>query len=90
MEYGEPFEVKVRFSNRSQTISKLKKDIAHREARITEEENGSVLFEDRIIGKNEFIAWILGFGSAPEALEPLALRKEILRRIQEALARYKP
>ncbi len=88
MEYGEPFEVKVRFYNRSQTISKLKKDVAHRQSRLTEEENGSVLFEDRIIGKNEFIAWILGFGSAAEVLEPLELRKEILARIQAALGRY--
>lgn len=88
VEYGEPFEVKVRFFNRSQTISKLQKDVAHRESRLTKEENGSVLFEDCIIGKNEFIAWILGFGSAAEVLEPLELREEILGRIQSALERY--
>jgi predicted DNA-binding transcriptional regulator YafY len=88
MEYGEPFEVKVRFFNRSQTISKLKKDVAHRDSRLTEEEDGAVLFEDRIIGKNEFIAWVLGFGSSAEVLEPLELREEILGRIQETLKRY--
>jgi predicted DNA-binding transcriptional regulator YafY len=86
MEYGEPFTVKVRFSNRSQTFAKLKKDVAHRECRLIEEKE-SILFEDRIIGKNEFIAWVLGFGSAAEVLEPQELREEILERIQEALAR---
>jgi predicted DNA-binding transcriptional regulator YafY len=87
MEYGEPFNVKVRFYNRSQTMSKVKKDVAHRQCKLTEE-NGALIFEDRIIGRNEFIAWILGFGSAAEVLEPQELRKEISERIREVLTRY--
>jgi predicted DNA-binding transcriptional regulator YafY len=66
----------------------MKKDVAHRKCRLTKEESGSILFEDEIIGKNEFIAWVLGFGSAAEVLEPPELREDILRRIQEALDRY--
>lgn len=89
MEYGETYEVKVRFQNRSQTFSKLKKDVAHRTCRLTEDEEGSLLYEDRIIGKHEFIAWVLGFGSAAEILEPPELREEIRKRIQEALERYR-
>ncbi|MGI6451296.1 MAG: WYL domain-containing protein [Desulfitobacteriia bacterium] len=72
MEFGEPLKVKVRFSNRAQTMAKVRKDTAHRKCRLTEEEGGqTLLYEDTGIGKNEFIAWILGFGSAAEVLEPL-------------------
>jgi predicted DNA-binding transcriptional regulator YafY len=49
----------------------------------------SLLYEDTIIGKNEFMAWVLGFGSAAEVLEPKDLREEILTRVKNTLARYK-
>lgn len=88
IEFGDPIPVKVRFQNRSQTLAKMKKDVAHRKCRLTKEESGSILFEDEIIGKNEFIAWVLGFGSAAEVLEPPELREEIMARIHEALERY--
>lgn len=87
-EYGEPIQVKVKFLDRSQTIAKVKKDVAHRTSRLTIQNNGSLLFEDTIIGENEFIAWILGFGSTAEVLEPIEMRQAIRERIREALARY--
>ncbi|NLI93025.1 MAG: WYL domain-containing protein [Peptococcaceae bacterium] len=89
MEFGESMHVKVRFLNRSQTFAKVRKDVAHRRCHLTEGDGGKILiFEDDVIGKNEFIAWILGFGSAAEVLEPVKLRQEILARIKTALARY--
>lgn len=88
VEYGELIHVKVRFLNRSQTISKLRKDVAHRSSEITALEDGSVLFEDNIIGVNEFITWILGFGSAAEILEPVEFRRLILERVRETLGNY--
>lgn len=90
MEFGEPLQVKVRFINRSQTFAKVRKDVAHRQC-VLKEENGSqtLLYEDTVIGKNEFIAWILGFGSAAEVLEPPELRTEIIARVRAALANYK-
>jgi predicted DNA-binding transcriptional regulator YafY len=90
MEFGEPLKVKIRFRNRAQTIAKVRKDTAHRKCRLTEEEGGqTLLYEDMVIGKNEFISWILGFGSAAEVLEPLELRRELEARIKETLARYR-
>jgi predicted DNA-binding transcriptional regulator YafY len=90
MEFGEPLKVKVSFSNRAQTMAKVRKDTAHRKCRLTEEEGGqTLLYEDTGIGKNEFIAWILGFGSAAEVLEPYELRQELGARIKETLARYR-
>jgi len=90
MEFGEPFQVKVRFTNRAQTFAKVRKDVAHRQCRLTEEDGGkSLIYEDTVIGRNEFIAWLLGFGSAAEVLEPEELRQEILLRIKETLARYR-
>jgi predicted DNA-binding transcriptional regulator YafY len=90
MEFGEPTRVKVRFANRSQTIAKVCKDVAHRPCRLTEENGGqSLLYEDTVIGKNEFMAWVLGFGSAAEVLEPRDIREEIMTRVKNTLARYK-
>ncbi|KLU59849.1 hypothetical protein CEB3_c39830 [Peptococcaceae bacterium CEB3] len=89
MEFGETLDVKVRFMNRSQTLAKVRKDVAHRSCVLREEEGGqSLIYEDTIIGKNEFLAWILGFGSAAEILEPAELRQEIISRVKECLAHY--
>jgi len=89
MEYGDLISVKVRFLNRSQTWAKVRKDVAHRTSSVlTELEDGALLFQDRIIGVNEFVTWILGFGSAAEILEPLELRTLILQRVRETLGNY--
>lgn len=81
--------VKVRFLNRAQTLAKVRKDVAHRASELTTLEDGSILFQDSIIGVNEFITWILGFGSAAEILEPMELRSLILKRVRETLKNYK-
>lgn len=88
MEYGDLLRVRVRFLNRSQTFAKVRKDAAHRNSKLTILEDGSMLFQDEIIGVNEFITWVLGFGSAAEILEPMELRKLILKRIRETLSNY--
>lgn len=88
MEYGDLLRVKVRFLNRSQTFAKVRKDVAHRNSKLTILEDGSMLFQDEIIGVNEFITWVLGFGSAAEILEPMELRQLILKRIRETLSNY--
>jgi len=89
MEYGDLIWVKVRFLNRSQTLAKVRKDVAHRaSSQLTTLEDESLLFQDSIIGVNEFITWILGFGSAAEILEPMELRTVILKRVRETLSHY--
>lgn len=88
MEYGELIRIKVRFINRSQTIAKVRKDVAHRTSKITTQEDGSIIFQDDIIGVNEFITWVLGFGTAAEILEPPELRALILKRVRETLENY--
>lgn len=89
MEYGDLIRVKVRFLNRSQTVAKLRKDVAHRSSELTTLEDGSILLQDNIIGVNEFITWVLGFGSAAEIIEPVELRELILDRIRKTLGNYK-
>lgn len=88
MEYGELIRVKVRFLNRAQTLAKVRKDVAHRASELTTLEDGAILFQDSIIGSNEFITWVLGFGSAAEILEPVELRELILNRVRETLQNY--
>lgn len=90
IEFGEPFKVKVQFLNRSQTHNKVRKDVAHRQCTLTIESGGaSLLYEDTIIGRNEFTAWVLGFGSAATVLEPADLRDEIVARVNATLGNYK-
>ncbi len=89
MEYGEPMAVKVRFTNRSQIFAKVKKDTAHRQTKLTLADDAQTLsMEDTVIGLNEFIAWVLGFGSAAEVLEPPELREAVKARVKNALAVY--
>jgi predicted DNA-binding transcriptional regulator YafY len=89
MEYGEPMQVKVRFVNRSQTFDKVKKDTAHRKTKLTEVDGGqTLLMEDTVIGLNEFVSWVLGFGSAAEVIEPPELREAVKDRVKSALAVY--
>ncbi len=89
MEFGNPMRVKVRFINRSQTLAKVRKDVAHRQCVLKEENGGkTLLYEDTVIGENEFMAWILGFGSAAEVLEPIEIRNQIIARVQASLANY--
>ena len=89
MEYGEPMEVKVRFINRAQTFDKVKKDTAHRKSRLNLSEDGqTLLMEDTVIGFNEFVSWVLGFGSAAEVIEPPDLREAVKDRVKRALAVY--
>lgn len=88
MEYGELIRVKVHFLNRAQTLAKVRKDVAHRASELTTLEDGSILFQDSIIGSNEFITWVLGFGSAAEILEPMELRDLMLKRVRETLQNY--
>lgn len=89
MEFGEPLAVKVRFYERSHTLDKLKKDVAHRPScRLRQEQENTWIMEDQIIGENEFMTWLLGFGSAAEILEPQELRAKMRERVNQALNRY--
>lgn len=91
MEFGKPMKVKVRFYNRAQTLDKLQKDVAHRPScQLIQEQENSWIMEDLIIGENEFITWLLGFGSAAEVLEPQELRTKMRERVSQALSRYVP
>ncbi len=89
MEYGEPMRVKVRFANRSHTFDKVRKDTAHRGSKLTVSDDGNtMLMEDTVIGFNEFVTWVLGFGSAAEVLEPPELRRAVRDRVTEVLEVY--
>ncbi|KLU65142.1 hypothetical protein DEAC_c31090 [Desulfosporosinus acididurans] len=87
-EFGDSFHVKIKFKNQSQTVSKVKKDVAHRVCQLTTEDNGDLLYEDTIIGRNEFLTWLLGFGATAEILEPADLRGQMRKIITEVLAGY--
>lgn len=89
MEFGKPMAVKVRFYKRAQTLDKLQKDVAHRPScKLRQEQENSWIMEDLIIGENEFITWLLGFGSAAEVLEPEELRSKMRERVSQALNQY--
>lgn len=88
MEFGDPIRVKVKFINRAQTLAKVRKDVVHRDCSLKVDKDGDLIYEDTIIGKNEFIAWLLGFGSAAVILDPKDLREEMIARVKATLGNY--
>lgn len=51
--------------------------------------DGSVTLSFKATGRNEIVAWILGWGPACEVLRPKELREEVKGKLEVALARYR-
>jgi predicted DNA-binding transcriptional regulator YafY len=84
----EPVQVKVRFYDEFNVLSRLKREVADRTGAKLTTEDGSVLYEDLVEGKNEFLVWVRSFGSSAEILTPVDWRDTLLDGVQEALSRY--
>jgi predicted DNA-binding transcriptional regulator YafY len=89
---AEPVRVKVRFCPHFDVQAKVRKAVreGRPDARLTEEPDGALLFEDVISGTEEFRRWLRGFGRSAEVLKPAALREEMLRSAYRLLRLYEP
>ena len=84
-----PVEVRIKFFDDYNVLSRLSREVAERQrAKITPLDDGSILYEDLVVGMEEFKVWIRSFGSSAQILEPEALRENLLASVRAALARY--
>ena len=51
-------------------------------------EDGGIVYETTVSGREEFNRWILGFGPAAEILEPQSARREIRKILDSAYQNY--
>lgn len=87
---GEMTHVRVRFYNDFNVVERMKRETAHRRNRKLEElPDGSYIFEDDVVGLDDFRMWLRGFGASAEVLEPLSLRRSMYESALKLLERYR-
>lgn len=83
---GKLTKFKVKFTGEAAVMVRTSKHQPYEE--ITELEDGSIIYETTVAGREEFIRWILGFGPAAEILEPQSARREIKKILHSASKNY--
>lgn len=83
---GKPETVRVWF--RASAAQVVKERIWHPTQEIREQGDGSIIITMEVPINYEVIAWILGFGSAAEVVEPSSLRKQVTSELRAGLKRY--
>lgn len=80
MQPDRPTPVKVRFYNEAQVIFKARRELEHRcpPGTLEQEPGGSLLYTGEVVGMDVFRAWLRGFGSSVEVLEPANLRQKMI------------
>lgn len=87
MERGEEFTFKIRFSGDGARY--VRETRFHQSQRITEEDDGTVIFTARACGLKAVTRWALSFGREAEVLEPEALRARVAEELSSTMGRYK-
>lgn len=86
---GEPHRVVIRFWDHFNVLQRVRKETAHRrDAALTPEPGGTVLYTDTVAGLNEIRVWLRSFGESAEVLEPAELRASMLESALRILERY--
>jgi predicted DNA-binding transcriptional regulator YafY len=75
IEQGEPVRVRLQFAPEAARWVRVAK--YHPNQQITEQDDGSLLFEVTVRGQREITRWILGYGSQVEVLAPPQLRDAV-------------
>jgi len=84
---GEQVDFKVRFSGEAAVAIKTSQH--HPNERIEEQKDGSVMYEVKAAGTDEFLRWVLGFGAEAEIIKPITVREEMVGILKAALDGYK-
>lgn len=83
---GATAALKVHFKGEAATA--IKSSQHHPSERITPQKDGSIIYEAELLGTEEFIHWILGYGANAEILEPQNAREAIRSILAESLDKY--
>jgi len=86
IEQGEPVRVRLRFGKDAARWVREAK--YHPSQLITEQGDGSLLFEVTVRGRREITRWILGYGSQVEVLAPPELRDAVLDEAERMRGMY--
>jgi predicted DNA-binding transcriptional regulator YafY len=81
------YHFKVRFSNEAAIAIKTSRH--HPDEKITELENGDIIYELIAGGDEEFIRWVLSYGKNAEIIAPKSSRKKMKSLLSETLNVYK-
>ncbi len=83
---GEGQHVVIRF--RADQVPFITERIWHSSQRITQQNDGGIVFEMDVADLGEVSRWLMGFGASAEVLEPEGLRSEIAEELNAALSVY--
>ena len=84
--HGEPARVRIWFA--PEAAGYVKEKIWHESQNISDQEDGSILFETEVAGTDEIKIWIMGWGAKAEVIEPVSLKKEIKSEIDLLVKLY--
>lgn len=82
----EQFTVKIKFDKNWAEVIKSKTYLLNQ--KITELDDGSVLFEGNVNSIDEAATWVLSFGKGAKVLEPEQLKLKVIQLAKEALSNY--
>lgn len=82
-------DVRVRVGISREAVRYVSEKQMHASQRVELQPDGSAIVEFRLSNTTEVKAWILSFGSAAEALEPVELRREIQDELTKMRSRYR-
>lgn len=85
-----PVHVKIRFLNEGNVVRKATRDLTSRTCGTITilPEDGSLIYEDDVVGMGSFKSFLYGYGSSAIVLEPEALRNEIIESARTRLTYY--
>jgi len=84
---SEQFPIKIHFSQNWAEVIKSKTYLLNQ--KITDLEDGSIIFEGNVNSIDEAATWILSFGKGTRVLEPAELKSKVIQLAKEALSNYK-
>jgi predicted DNA-binding transcriptional regulator YafY len=79
----------VRLKVRAGPAERFRHNLFHESQRTKELSGGMLEVTYRLTGAQEMIPWLMSWGGAVEVLEPLWLREELIRNLQETMRYYR-
>ncbi len=83
---GKPENVKIWFD--TDAAGYINEKVWHETQQITENKDGSIIFEAEIAVTEEIKTWVLSWGSKAAVLKPESLKKEMLTEIKKMAGKY--
>ncbi len=83
---GKPEKVKIWFG--ADAAGYINEKIWHETQKITENKEGSIIFEAEVAVTDEIKTWVLSWGSKAAVLKPESLKKEIMTEIKKMAGKY--